>query len=262
MSEQPRGTKLSVNVNKIATLRNARGGNLPNVLQVSNDLLTFGAHGITVHPRPDGRHIRPQDVLDISEMLLDWNSENNSSCEFNVEGFPSPEYMTLIQKARPHQATLVPDPPDVITSNSGWKMQENLKLLTEVTKELKAQSIKVSLFVDVFQWDADELAALEEIAADRIELYTEAYARSFGSPEQNKILDVYHKVAEAVQKSGYEVNAGHDLNSQNLPAFAQRMPFLNEVSIGHAFISEALYWGMEKTTQVYLEALGYEDSPT
>lgn len=251
--------KLSVNVNKIATLRNARGGNQPNVMQISHDLLHFGAHGITVHPRPDERHIRPQDVLDLSEMVIDWNAENGSSCEFNVEGYPTPEFMDLTLKAKPHQVTLVPDPPEVLTSNAGWKIAENSKLLSEVIKSFKAQSIKVSLFVDVFQWNADELAALEVVGADRIELYTESYARSFGSPEQNKILDVFHKVAEAAQKTGHGVNAGHDLNSENLSAFAERIPFLNEVSIGHAFISEALYWGLEKTTQVYLDALGYEN---
>ena len=261
MSDTLKGTKLSINVNKIATLRNARGGDIPNVMRVAQDLLTFGAHGITVHPRPDKRHIRPQDVLDLGEMVIDWNAENGTSCEFNVEGYPSREYLDLIKQAKPHQATLVPDPPDVITSNAGWKIKENEKLLTEVIKEIKTQNIKVSLFVDVFQWSSDELSALETVGADRIELYTESYARSFGSPEQNKILDVYHRVAEAAQKAGHEVNAGHDLNSENLQAFSERIPFLNEVSIGHAFISESLYWGLERTTRVYLEALGYENNP-
>ena len=262
MADSVKGTKLSINVNKIATLRNARGGEMPNVTQVSHDLLTYGSHGITVHPRPDQRHIRPQDVLDISEMLIDWNAENGTSCEFNVEGYPSPEYLELLKEAKPHQATLVPDPPDVITSNAGWKIKENEKFLSGVIKIIKSENIKVSLFVDVFQWSAEELSALETVGADRIELYTESYARSFGSPEQNKILDVFHKVAEAAQVAGYEVNAGHDLNSDNLQAFSKKIPFLNEVSIGHAFISESLYWGLEKTTQIYLDALGYDNTST
>lgn len=241
--------KLSINVNKIATLRNARGGDTPNVLQVSQDLLKFGAEGITVHPRPDGRHIRHQDVLDLAAML------KGRPQEFNVEGYPDQSYLDLVSQVKPQQCTLVPDPPNVITSNAGWNFKKHLNTLKEVLPQLHKIGTRVSLFIDVNTWEPANLEILKSLNADRIELYTESYAKSFGLTNQEKVLHQYAEVAAQVSTAGIGINAGHDLNSQNLQTFAKAIPSLLEVSIGHAFISEALYLGLEKTTQVYLKAL-------
>ncbi len=259
-----RKTKLSVNVNKIATLRNSRGGDTPNVLKVSTDLLSFGADGITVHPRPDGRHIRTQDVHDLAGLVLDWNKGTSKHVEFNVEGYPDRRFLDLMREVRPHQCTLVPDAPDVLTSNAGWSVAANVAFLNEVVGTLRSFGSKVSLFIDPFAWNDEETRALRETGAERVELYTERYASSFHAPEHDATLAMYRNVGAALHEQGFGVNAGHDLNSQNLRAFSAALPFLNEVSIGHALISEALYWGLEKTVQVYqaeLQNADASDSP-
>jgi pyridoxine 5-phosphate synthase len=255
-------TKLSVNVNKVATLRNSRGGNTPNVRQVSMDILRFGAHGLTVHPRPDGRHIRASDVLELSELLQQWNKSISQKVEFNIEGYPDERYLQLLDEVRPDQATLVPDPPDVITSNAGWKLSENEDFLKKVVAELKSYNCRVSLFIDVFQWNDKELESLSRIGADRVELFTESYAKAFASPEQEKVLQKYFEVGHQIHLAGFGVNAGHDLDHENLGPFITRLPFLQEVSIGHALISQALYWGLEKTLHTYLKNMGYGSSST
>lgn len=247
--------KLSVNVNKIATLRNSRGGDLPNVVEFSRQVLDNGADGITVHPRPDGRHIRDYDVKALAALLATYNQKQNHYREFNIEGYPDQKYMQLVKSVHPDQCTLVPDPPEALTSNAGWNLQRKQSLLKEVIQELHSEKIRVSLFIDVEDWTPDSLNALTETGADRIELYTEAYAKAFGTPKQSSELQKYASVAAAVSAAGFGVNAGHDLNSKNLSAFAQSLPSLLEVSIGHAFISECLYWGLPKTTQMYLQAL-------
>lgn len=246
---------LSVNVNKIATLRNSRGGNIPNLRQTALDILNFGAHGITVHPRPDGRHIRTDDVHELSDLVNDWNKSHSHQIEFNIEGYPDPQYLKLLQSVDFHQATLVPDPPEVLTSNAGWKLAKNKNFLREVTSQIKSMGGRVSLFVDVFTWNETEGQALAEIGADRIELFTEAYARAFNSKECNEILLKYKSVGEATLALGLGVNAGHDLNHENLGLFAKTLPFVSEVSIGHALISQSLYWGLEKTIKTYLKVL-------
>lgn len=247
--------KLSVNVNKIATLRNSRGGDLPNVVEFSQRVLDFGADGITVHPRPDGRHIRDYDVKDLSEFLLKYNQAQAKFREFNIEGYPDARYMELVKAVKPDQCTLVPDPPEALTSNAGWDLPKNTSLLTKVVAELQSLKIRVSLFVDVETWSPAHTKSVAAIGADRVELYTESYAKAFGQSHQDSVLEKYAAVASEVSAQGFGVNAGHDLNSKNLKVFAQALPSLLEVSIGHAFISESLYLGLEKTTQTYLQAL-------
>jgi pyridoxine 5-phosphate synthase len=239
-------TTLSVNVNKIATLRNSRGGDVPNVLKTTLDIEGFGAQGITVHPRPDERHIRRQDVVDI---------KSAAKVELNVEGYPSGDFLDLIRKVRPAQVTLVPDPPDVLTSNAGWKVGANRDLLREVIKEIKAVGARVSLFVDPLDYVECDMSDVAGVGADRIELYTEAYARDFGTTKQDFTLALYGDAAQKAKAAGLEVNAGHDLNTQNLRALKDAIPFLAEVSIGHALICDALYWGLEETVKRYLACL-------
>ncbi len=241
--------KLSVNVNKIATLRNARGGDVPNVLQVSRDLLKFGAEGITVHPRPDGRHIRTQDVIELAELMSPHTEE------FNVEGYPSQEYIELVKQVRPDQCTLVPDPPDVITSNAGWDFKTQFETLQELVPKVKECGARISLFIDVHTWEDSFIDKLKDLNVERVELYTESYAKAFGTSEQDEIVKVYAKVAQQIHSAGIGLNAGHDLDSKNLNTLVKAIPQLLEVSIGHAFIADALYWGLEKTTQTYLQAL-------
>lgn len=250
-------TSLSVNVNKIATLRNSRGGDTPNVLQVSWDILKFGAHGITVHPRPDGRHIRHTDVHELSKLVLDWNAQNpKSPVEFNIEGYPDERFLQLLSEVRFDQATLVPDPPEVLTSNAGWNLSENRIFLTQVTQQIQEKyKARVSLFIDVYAWSDTEAEALSHIKPDRVELFTESYAKNFGTPHESSTLATYKKVAEQVSKLGFGINAGHDLDHKNLGALAHAIPELAEVSIGHALISSALYWGLDKTVKTYLAAL-------
>ena len=234
--------KLSVNINKVATLRNARGGNIPDVLKVAIDCERYGAQGITVHPRPDQRHIRYQDVLDLKPLI---------TTEFNIEGYPSKEFMDLVLKVKPEQVTLVPDPPDIITSNAGWNTIKDQKFLKEIISELKNKGIRTSIFIDT------ELVNIEnapKTGADRIELYTEAYAAGFYKNKE-KAIAPYIAAAKKANELNLEINAGHDLNLDNLAYFAQQIPGLLEVSIGHALISDALYFGLENTIQLYLREL-------
>jgi len=235
-------TKLSVNINKIATLRNARGGNIPNVLKAAIDCERFGAQGITVHPRPDERHIRYQDVYDISKAI---------SVEFNIEGYPTERFMNLVKEVKPAQVTLVPDPPDALTSNAGWKVKENFVILKKIISELHTVGIRTSIFVET---DCENIKWAKETRTDRIELYTEPYARIFPHNKEQAI-EPFIKAAETAFSIGLGINAGHDLNLENLNYFVKNIPYVLEVSIGHALISDALYFGLEKTIHLYLEQL-------
>ncbi|GCD80533.1 pyridoxine 5'-phosphate synthase [Schleiferia thermophila] len=241
-------TKLSVNINKIATLRNSRGGNVPDVLQAAIDCQRFGAEGITVHPRPDERHIRYSDVRAIRPII---------TTEFNIEGYPSEKFLQLVEEVRPHQVTLVPDPPDALTSNAGWDTQAHLDFLKEVIARIKATGARVSLFVETNEEDIKGAALA---GADRIELYTEDYARGYNKDPENAVAP-YAVCAAIAHSLGLGVNAGHDLNLDNLRYFVAQVPHLLEVSIGHALISDALYYGLENTIQMYLRqiALGHQD---
>ncbi len=235
-------TKLSVNINKIATLRNARGGNNPDVLKAAIDAQRFGAQGITVHPRPDERHIKYQDVLDLKDVI---------TTEFNIEGYPDERYLGLIKKVKPDQATLVPDAPDAITSNAGWDTVKHKAFLYEIIREIKSQDIRVSVFVDPEEKMVEGAATVE---ADRIELYTEPYAAAFHT-DREKAIDPYVKCAELGRNLGLGLNAGHDLDLENLKYLSDRIPYLDEVSIGHALICDALYYGFENAIQLYLNQL-------
>ena len=236
-------TKLSININKIATLRNARGGNNPDVLRVAEDLQRFGAQGITVHPRPDERHIRKSDVYALKKII---------TTELNIEGYPSPEFMRMIADVKPAQATLVPDPPEVLTSNAGWDTKTHKDFLKKCISELKRSGTRVSLFVFP---DKDAISHAKEAGADRIELYTESYAKQF--PESPvKAITPFVDAAKHAEEVGLGVNAGHDLSLLNLSYFARQVPGLLEVSIGHALICDALYFGLENTVQLYLRQLG------
>jgi pyridoxine 5-phosphate synthase len=237
--------KLSVNVNKIAMLRNARGGDNPNVVHAAQTCIEAGCHGITVHPRPDGRHIRRQDVLDLATML---------TVEFNIEGYPSSEFLDLVCRVKPTQCTLVPDPPDVLTSSAGWDLSGDVQWLRDVLKRLHDHGIRTSLFLEPY---ADQVQRAKEVGTDRIELYTEPYAKIFGTRKRDEIFDQYYQAAVIAQGIGLGVNAGHDLNLDNLPYFAQHLPGLLEVSIGHALICDALYMGLTQAVKAYLRALGY-----
>ena len=239
--------KLSVNLNKIATLRNARGGDQPNVVRAAQTCIDAGCHGITVHPRPDGRHIRYQDVKDLAALLVD-----HSRIEFNIEGYPSTEFLDLVCQVQPTQCTLVPDPPDVLTSNAGWDLSGDVTWLGQVLQRLHDSGIRTSLFLDP---DSGQVRRAKAVGTDRIELYTERYARLFGSAEQAQVHAAYHTAAQAAQKAGLGLNAGHDLNLENLPYFAEHLPGLLEVSIGHALICDALYMGLAASVQAYLNAL-------
>jgi pyridoxine 5-phosphate synthase len=235
-------TKLSVNINKIATLRNARGGNVPNVLSAAINCQLFGADGITVHPRPDERHIRYNDVLDIKPVI---------TTEFNIEGYPSEDFITLVLSVRPDQVTLVPDPHDAITSNSGWDTLKNRIFLTEIVSEFRKEGIRTSLFVDTNPVNIENAFLT---GTNRIELYTEPYATGF-STNAIEAVDPFIKAAEIARNAGLEVNAGHDLSLENLRYFHQNIPWIAEVSIGHALISDALYLGLENTIQMYKRQL-------
>ena len=233
---------LSVNINKIATVRNARGGNLPNVLQVALDCEKFGANGITVHPRPDERHITRADVYELRPAV---------HTEFNIEGFPDERYMDIVLEVRPNQATLVPDAPGVLTSSQGWPVKENENFLREIVARLKQEGIRVSIFVDALEERVRQAAS---VGADRVELYTGPYAEMFTtSPE--RAVEAYHKAAMVAHSEGLGLNAGHDLNLLNLKYFKDNVPYLDEVSIGHALISDALYLGLENTIAAYKKCL-------
>ncbi|HCM75208.1 MAG TPA: pyridoxine 5'-phosphate synthase [Cytophagales bacterium] len=235
-------TRLSVNINKIATLRNARGGNNPNVIKVAQDCEAFGAQGITVHPRPDERHIRYDDVIELSKVV---------TTEFNIEGYPDERYLQLIEKVKPAQATLVPDPPNVLTSNAGWDAIAHRDFLREVVATLKKSTGRVSLFVAP---SVKMVEAVAETGADRIELYTEPYASGFPKNRDEAVKD-YVAAAMAAKAAGLGVNAGHDLDLNNLRFLKASIPWLDEVSIGHALICDALYYGLENTIQLYLREL-------
>lgn len=238
-------TKLSVNINKIATIRNSRGGNIPDVVKAAVDVQEFGAHGVTVHPRPDERHIRYKDVYDIQRVI---------KTEFNIEGYPSSRFMQLVKAVKPHQVTLVPDPPEAITSSSGWDTITHLSFLQDIIGELKEYGIRTSIFIDT---NPDFIVNAAKTNTDRVELYTEPYATEYPkNPE--KAIAPFVEAANTANKAGLRINAGHDLNLQNLQFFNEKIPFLKEVSIGHALISDALYFGLERTISMYKELLNKE----
>lgn len=235
-------TRLSVNINKIATLRNARGGKNPNVVNVAKDCERFGAEGITIHPRPDERHITAQDVYDLAPIV---------TTEFNIEGYPDKRFMDLVEKNKPVQATLVPDPPGVLTSNAGWDTIKNQDFLKEVISELKKMGIRTSIFIET---DPKLIEYASKIGTDRIELYTEPYAANYAK-DREKAVEPFVKAADIAQKVGLGINAGHDLSLENLKFLKESIPFMDEVSIGHALICDALYYGLENTIQLYLREL-------
>jgi pyridoxine 5-phosphate synthase len=239
-------TRLSVNINKLATLRNARGGNLPDILKMTRDIIAFGAQGITVHPRPDGRHIRTQDVYDIAK---------NIQVEFNIEGYPSKDYLDLVLDVKPAQCTLVPDPPEVLTSNAGWLIEPNFDFLKSVIEQLHSENIRVSLFIDPHTLSRRDLELLKQTGTDRVELYTESYAQHYGTDKGAEILTLFKNVSDAIHALGIGLNAGHDLNLMNLRTLIQEIPTIKEVSIGHALICDALYYGLKDTIKRYLDCL-------
>jgi pyridoxine 5-phosphate synthase len=235
-------TKLSVNINKVATLRNSRGGNLPNVVQVAIDCQQFGAEGITVHPRPDERHIRYSDVFDLQSKVY---------TEFNIEGYPSEEFIDLISRIRPTQVTLVPDAADAITSNAGWDTKANKDFLTEVVNKFQSLGVRTSIFIDPVP---EMIQEASKIGADRVELYTGPYAEKYKANKEEAVAP-FVEAATLAKKLGLGVNAGHDLNLENLNYLYINIPWLKEVSIGHALISDALYLGLEKTIKAYKNCL-------
>ena len=235
-------TKLSVNINKIATIRNARGGELPSVTEAAVKLQEFGAQGITIHPRPDERHITKKDVYDLKPLV---------HTEFNIEGNPHRAFIDMVLDVKPEQVTLVPDADDAITSNAGWDCEKNIDFLKSVIYEFKNAGIRTSIFLDP---NPEMVKFAAETGADRIELYTEAYAKNYSRDKENAIKPYIETAVEA-EKLGLGINAGHDLSLDNLKYFADNIPNLLEVSIGHALISEALYLGLENTIQAYLKRL-------
>ena len=235
-------TKLSVNINKVATVRNARGGNNPNVLQVAIDCEKFGAQGITVHPRPDERHIRYQDVRDIRPVI---------TTEFNIEGNPIGKYVDLVLEVKPTQVTLVPDADNQITSNHGWDTKENKGFLTDIIGRFKEAGIRPSIFVDP---DEEMVAAAKETGSDRVELYTEPYAAGYAT-DRDEAIKPFIAAAQVARQVGLGLNAGHDLSLQNLTFFHRNIPWLDEVSIGHALVCDALYMGFDSTIKAYLACL-------
>ena len=245
---EPPMTKLSVNVNKVATVRNTRPNlDIPSVLKCSRICLEAGAHGITVHPRPDQRHVKPHDVDDIVELMKSF-----PHAEFNIEGNPFIDYMPLVEKARPTQATLVPDATDALTSDHGFDLAKDFDRVAPLVRDLKAMGCRVSLFMDPV---ADQIPRARDTGADRVELYTEPYAAAFARGDANA-ADAYRAAAERAVECGLEVNAGHDLNLDNLPPFLKNVPGVAEVSIGHALIGDALEFGLAETVKRYLAACG------
>jgi pyridoxine 5-phosphate synthase len=231
-------TKLSVNINKIATIRNARGGNIPDVTKAAVDIQGFGADGITVHPRPDGRHIRYDDVISIRPLI---------TTEFNIEGYPSDSFIDLVLKVHPHQVTLVPDPPEAITSNAGWDTNAHMGFLQDVIGRFNEAGIRTSIFVDT---ELKNIEGATKTGADRVELYTEPYAAQYAN-DREKAIAPFVEAANYANRLGLMINAGHDLSLENLAFFSSSIPFIKEVSIGHALIADALYHGLEKTVQLY-----------
>ena len=236
-------TKLSININKIATLRNSRGGNIPDVLKVALDCERFGANGITIHPRPDERHIKFTDVFELKDVL---------STEFNIEGYPSVQFIEMVCKIKPTQVTLVPDAPDAITSNAGWDTIKFKDFLKEVIKELKAHGIRTSIFIDPVE---ERILHALDTGTDRVELFTEAYAKNYLS-EKELAIEPYLRATIKANELGLGINAGHDLNLDNLKYFSDTIPQLLEVSVGHALIADSLYFGLENTIQMYKRQLG------
>lgn len=235
-------TKLSVNINKIATIRNARGGNIPDVKMAAINCQRFGADGITVHPRPDERHIRFNDLFEIRPII---------TTELNIEGYPSENFIKLVISVNPHQVTLVPDPPDAITSNAGWDTMKNRSFLSDVIARFKAKGIRTSIFVDTNPIYIENAALT---GTNRVELYTEPYAHNYHADPESAVKP-FVAAAELAKDIGLELNAGHDLDLENLRYFHTHIPWLNEVSIGHALISDALYFGLENTIQMYKRQL-------
>lgn len=236
-------TLISVNVNKIALLRNSRGADFPNVLKVSQDLVKLGAHGITIHPRPDERHIKYSDAYELKDAL---------DVELNIEGYPTESFMNMVCEVKPAQCTLVPDPPEALTSNAGWDCKENMEFLKSITARLKANGVRSSIFLNP---EPEQVPYAADTGTDRIELYTEGYASAFGTDEQESTLAMYRATAEAAVAAGLGINAGHDLNQDNLADFVKEIPGLQEVSIGHALVVEMLYQGMSTTIKNYVEIL-------
>ncbi len=248
--------QLSVNVNKVALVRNTRHLGIPSVTRAATQCLQAGAHGITVHPRPDERHIRPQDVFELAELMKQW-----PRAEFNIEGNPTQNLLDFIRELagrdmRPHQATFVPDSEDQFTSDHGWSLSRDAERLRPLIAECHQLGVRVSLFMDPVP---GQMAAARAVGADRVELYTEPYAAAWGTPDQATQLQRYAAAAQAARDAGLGVNAGHDLNRDNLPAFVRTVPGLAEVSIGHAFIADALELGYAATTQAYLECIANSD---
>ena len=236
-------TRLSVNINKIATLRNARGGNIPNLIQAAKDIEMYGGQGITVHPRPDERHITYKDVEQLKSII---------TTEFNIEGNPIPQFVDLVLKYKPHQVTLVPDDPNQLTSDHGWDTIKHKEFLIEVISKFKSAGIRTSIFVDP---DIEMVKGAKETGTDRIELYTESYAANY-SIDKEAAVKPFVETAQLTKEIGLGINAGHDLDLENLKYFAQNIPWLNEVSIGHALISDALYYGLDNAVNMYLRELG------
>jgi len=237
-------TRLSVNINKIATLRNARGGNVPDVIASAKNIERYGAQGITVHPRPDERHIRRSDVYELKKVV---------TTEFNIEGYPSEDFIRMVIEVKPHQVTLVPDPPDVLTSNAGWDTIRHQDFLRKVVARFQDAGIRTSLFIETVP---ELIFKAAETGTNRVELYTEPYAANYHI-DREKAIHPFVVAAEAAAKAGLGLNAGHDLSLDNLRYFAQNIPNLLEISIGHALISDALYLGLQNTVQMYLEKLRY-----
>ena len=235
-------TRLSVNINKIATLRNARGGNIPNLIQAAKDIEMYGGQGITVHPRPDERHITYKDVEQLKSII---------TTEFNIEGNPIPQFVDLVLKYKPHQVTLVPDDPNQLTSDHGWDTIKHKEFLIEVISKFKSAGIRTSIFVDP---DIEMVKGAKETGTDRIELYTESYAANY-SEDKEKAIKPFVETATIAKEIGLGINAGHDLDLENLKYFAQNIPWLHEVSIGHALISDALYYGLDNAVNMYLREL-------
>ncbi|WNB18214.1 pyridoxine 5'-phosphate synthase [Marivirga arenosa] len=235
-------TRLSVNINKIATLRNARGGDNPNVVKVAEDCERFGAQGITIHPRPDERHITTQDVYDLAPIV---------TTEFNIEGYPDERFLELVEKNKPAQATLVPDPPGVLTSNAGWDTVQHYDQLKDVIQQIKSMGVRTSIFIET---DLNLIENAAKIGTDRIELYTEPYANLYPKDKEKAVLP-FVEAANKAKEVGLGINAGHDLSLENLRYLREKIPFLDEVSIGHALICDALYFGLENTIQLYLREL-------
>ncbi len=239
-------TTLSVNVNKLATLRNSRGKNNPDLLKTTLDIVSFGAEGITVHPRPDSRHIRKQDVYDIANAI---------HVEFNIEGFPDTNLLALVKDVKPAQCTLVPDPPEALTSNAGWNIKKNLDFLRKTVESLHDSNVRTSLFIDPETITSEEIDLLKIIGTDRVEFYTESYANAFGTSDAKRVIDIYKKVAQDINALGIDINAGHDLNLFNLRHLVTEIPSIKEVSIGHALICDSLYLGLKETISRYLACL-------